>query len=186
MVNMVQKWNMKMEIVLALLKGSAHVRRLSKLTSIPHATLSRALNEMVKENMLDFKQDGRNKVFVLKKGIEALAVARSAEDYKLMKFLLEYPGMAVLSEEILKRCRSRLILLFGSYAKFTAKKGSDIDVFIETGKKSIKSEVEKIDSRINAKIGRFDPKNILVKEIIKDHVILRGVDEFYEKNKVFA
>jgi len=45
--------------------------------------------------------------------------------------------------------------------------------------------VESIHSRIKVKFGDFDLSSNLIKEIIKNHVILKGVEEFYEKTKFF-
>ena len=75
----------------------------------------------------------------------------------------------------------KLIVLFGSYAKNLAKKDSDIDIYIETKNRNIKKVVEEIHPKINVKIGPFDLKSPLIREIIKDHVIIRGLEEFHGK-----
>jgi len=74
-----------------------------------------------------------------------------------------------------------LIILFGSYAKGLEKKDSDIDIYIETKSRNVKKVVEDIHSKINVKIGSFDTKSPLIKEIIKDHVIIKGIEVFYDK-----
>ena len=78
-----------------------------------------------------------------------------------------------------------MIILFGSYAKGIAKKESEIDIYIETTNNSIKERIKSINSRINVKIGKFDANSLLIKEIIKNHVILRRVEQFYEKSRFF-
>ena len=83
--------------------------------------------------------------------------------------------------DILKTTGEELIVLFGSYAKGLEKKDSDIDIYIETKSRNVKQVVEEIHSKINVKIGTFDIKSPLIKEIIKDHVILRGIEVFYDK-----
>ena len=42
-----------------------------------------------------------------------------------------------------------------------------------------------LDSKLSIKIGKYDKNNNLIKEIEKNHVIIKGVDEYYEKNKFF-
>ena len=72
-------------------------------------------------------------------------------------------------------------MLFCSYAKGLAKKDSDIDIYIETKNRNVKKSIEDIHSKISVKIGIFDIKSLLIKEIIKDHIIIKGIEVFYEK-----
>ena len=66
-----------------------------------------------------------------------------------------------------------------------AKKDSDIDVYIEAKDQKLKREIELINSKINIQIGKYDKDNLLIKEIERNHVILKGAEEFYECNKFF-
>ena len=91
----------------------------------------------------------------------------------------------VILEEITKKIDEKLIILFGSYAKGLAKKDSDIDIYIDTLNSKIKKNAEKINKKFSVKIGKYDNKSLLIKEIEKSHVIVKGVEEFYEKNKFF-
>jgi len=58
-------------------------------------------------------------------------------------------------------------------------------VYVETRSRKVKDETELIHSKIKVKIGDFITDSLLIKEIIKNHVILKGVEEFYEKTKFF-
>ena len=109
----------------------------------------------------------------------------SAEIYKLSKLIEKYPELGVILEDIKNSLPELMIILFGSYAKGIAKQESDIDIYIETANKSIKEKIKGINSKINVKIGKFDTNSLLIKEIIKNHVILRGVEQFYEKSRFF-
>jgi predicted nucleotidyltransferase len=135
----------------------------------------------VKENVLDYKMEGRNKVFFIRKTLQAKNYVFNAERYKQIKLLKKYPELNVIVEDILKKSVENLIIIFGSYAKFSARKDSDIDIFVETNKKNVKEKIGSLHSKINVKIGKFDLNSPLIKEIIKSHVILKGVEEFYEK-----
>ena len=75
----------------------------------------------------------------------------------------------------------KLIVLFGSYAKGLANKNSDIDIYIETKNRNVKKLVENVNSKINVKIGSFNIDSPLIKEIIKNHVIIKGIEVFYDK-----
>ncbi len=183
---MVQKRNgFELDIVELLLRKENHVRGIAKQLNESHSTISRKLNNLKKENVIDSRNEGKNKIFFLKKNITTRSYILQAELHKLTKLLHTHPELSVTFEEILKKTNEKLIVLFGSYAKGLAKNDSDIDVYIETKSRSIKKSIEGINSRINVKIGIFDTKSPLIKEIIKDHVIIRGIEEFYEKKQFF-
>lgn len=186
MVHMVQnRNNTDPEIILLLLKDKNHLRGIAKQLEMSHSTVLRKLNKLVKENVMDYKMEGRNKVFFIKKNLQAKNYVFNAERYKLIKLLKKYPELSIIIEEILKNTEEKPIILFGSFAKFIAKKNSDIDVYVETNSKKAKENIETIHSKIKVKIGDFDLDSQLIKEIIKSHIILRGVEEFYEKIRFF-
>jgi len=179
------KDNLELEIILLLLKGKKHLRGIAKKLSRSHSTVLRKLNKLAEENVLDYKKEGKNKVFFIKRNLQARNYVFNAERYKLIKLLNEYPKLNIIVDDILKKTREKLLVLFGSYAKFRAKKSSDIDIYIKTKKKESKEKIEAIHSKISVKIGPMDIDSQLIKEIIKDHIILRGEEEFYEKTKFF-
>lgn len=175
--------SLDLEIMLVLLKNESHLRGVAKQLNASHSTVSRALNKLYKDNVIDFKKEGKNKIFFIRKNLQAKNYVFNAERYKLIKIIKQYPELGIIIDNILKNCEERLILLFGSYAKGIAKKDSDIDIYIETENRKIKDKVESLHSKIKAKIGTFDLDSMLIKEIMKNHIILKGVEEFYEKTK---
>jgi len=185
MKHMSQKRNIEFELILQLLREQSHVRALSKSLGQSPATISRKLAFLVEENILDFKTQGKNKTFSLKKNIQSRNFIYKAEHYKLIKVTKEYPQLSIILNDIIKKTNNKLIILFGSYAKSSAKKTSDIDIYTETTDKNIKEEIESINLKIKVKIGEFDLNSNLIKEIIKNHIILKGVEEFYDKTKLF-
>lgn len=179
---MVQKRNnLELEIVNVLLKSETHVRGIAQKLGESHSTILRRLNNLKKENVIDYKTEGKNKIFFLKNNLISKNYILKAELHKLTKLLGKYPELGIIFEEILKKTDEKLIILFGSYAKGLAKADSDIDIYIETKNRNVKKVVEDIHSRINVKIGMFDPKSPLIKEIIKDHIIIRGMEVFCGK-----
>ncbi len=183
---MVQKRdNIDLEIILLLLRGESHLRAIARQLGESHSTVLRKINKLVKENVLNYKTVGRNRVFSIKKNLQAKNYTYNAERYKLMKLLSRYPELNVIIEEILKKSRDRLVVLFGSYAKFGADRQSDIDIYVESNSARAKKEMEMVNSKINAKTGTFNQNSPLIREIIRNHVILRGVEEFYEKTGYF-
>lgn len=177
--------NYNIKIVEALLKSENHVRGLAKALNTNQTTIARKVQELYEDNIVDFKQEGKNKVFSLKKTLEAKQYACFVEIYKLLETLKRYPRLRRIVDQIKKNKKITLAILFGSYAKYTAKKDSDIDIYINTKNTRLKEEVELIDSKISLKIGKYDRDSLLIKEIEKNHVILKGAELYYEKNKIF-
>jgi len=183
---MVQKRNdIIYEILLELIRRENHLRGIAKSLNQSHTTILRKLNFLVEENVLDYRMQGKNKIFFVKNSLQAKNYVFNAENYKMIKLIKKYPKLSVIIENILKETDKELVILFGSYAKFSAQKDSDIDIYVETTDKKVKEDLEDIHSKIKVKIGEFDKKSMLIKEIIKNHIILKGVERFYEKIEFF-
>jgi predicted nucleotidyltransferase len=176
----------KIETVLELLKGENHVRGIAKSLATNHMNISRKIKELYNENVVDYKEIGKNKTYFIKKTLEAKAYITMAENYKLLKILKHYSYLRGIIEKTQANNQIKLAILFGSYAKKLAKQDSDIDIYIETEDKKLKHELEQTDSRLNIKIGKFDKNNLLIKEIIKNHVILKGIEDYYDKIEFFS
>jgi len=184
MLHMEQK-SYKLLIINELLINESHARNIAKNLKTNHMNIVRKLKELLEENVVDFKQEGKNKTYFIKKTIEARAYVIKSENYKLIQILKTYPELRLIISNIQRDKHVKLAVLFGSYSKKSAKKESDIDVYINTNNKKIKRQIESINNKLNVKIGEFDLSSLLAKEIIKNHVIIKGVEEFYEKIKFF-
>ena len=182
---MVQNKNMELEIILNLIKNKSHLREIARSIEESHSTVLRKINELVKENVVDYKKEGKNKVFFIKNNIKAKNYVYSAEIYKLNKLLKKHPKLSIIFEEIKRNFKRDIIILFGSYAKGNEKSNSDIDIYLETTDNEIKNKIKELNSKLSVKIGDFDLNSLLIKEIIKNHIIIRGVEEYYERNNFF-
>ena len=172
---------MDLDIIEQLLKREHHIRDIAHQLHESHSTILRKLNKLKKEHVVDARKEGKNKVFFIKENIISRTYIFQTELYKSIKLFRTYPELSVIFDEILQTTDAPLIILFGSYAKGLAKKHSDIDIYIETKNKNIKKIIESIHSNINVKIGPFDTRSLLIQEIIKHHIIIRGVERFYAK-----
>ena len=171
------------EIILNLLKGDNHLRQIAKELKMNHMTVKRALDVMLKQNILDAREEGKNNVFSIKTSLEAHNAVLAAEIYRLNKFIKKHPE---LKREILELKKIPfMVLIFGSYAKGIEAKDSDIDIFIETKDARIKNAVSKLNEKFSVKTGKYDKNDLLIKEIEKNHIIVKGFEEFYEKNRFF-
>lgn len=177
--------NYDFKIVKALLRSSNHIRGLANDLGTNQTTIARIVKKLYEDNVVDFKFEGKNKVVFLKKTLETKQFVFCVESMNFCDLLKKYPALRRIFELIQKKQNIKLAILFGSYAKLLAKKDSDIDIYIDTIDKQIKEEVELIDSRINVKIGRYDCDSLLIKEIFKNHVLIKGIEIYYEKNKFF-
>src|SRR3990167_3058987 len=176
---MVQKRdNLELDIIELLLRADNHVRGIAKKLNESHSTILRKLNNLQKENVIDSRKEGKNKIFYLKQNLISRAYSLQAELHKLTKLVRNNPELSIIFEEILQKTDEKLIVLFGSYAKGLAKKESDIDIYIETKNRAVKESIEDIYSKISVKIGTFDRNSPLIKEIKKDHVIIKGIERF--------
>jgi len=186
MIHMVQnKNNLELEIILVLLKGKTHLREIARTLDESHSTILRKINELAKENILDYRKEGKNNVFFIKNNLKAKNYVYSAEIHKLNKVLKKHPELSIILEDIKKNFLKGMIILFGSYAKGNSKSDSDIDIYLETNNKKIKNKIKEINSKLSIKTGDFDDKSLLIKEIIKNHIILRGLEDFYERVEFF-
>jgi len=177
--------NYSIKIVETLLKSDNHIRKLARLLKTNQTTISRKVYELYKDNILDFKQEGKNKVFFLKKSLEAKQYAYLVEAQKLLETVKKYPQLRRIIELIKENEEVNIAVLFGSYAKGTANKESDIDIYLDTKDTKLKEEVELINSKIVVKIGEYSKDKLLIKEIEKNHILIKGVELYYEKNKFF-
>lgn len=177
--------NYKLKIVESLLHSENHIRGLAKSLHTNQTMIARKVQELAQENIVDFRQEGRNKVVFIKKTLEGKQYVFAVEAARLVDAVQKYPGLRRIIEPIKKNSTITLAMLFGSYAKGSANKNSDIDIYIDTTDRRLKEEIELLDSRINVKIGEYQKASLLIKEIEKNHVIIKGVELFYEKNKFF-
>ena len=49
------KNNLELEIILVLIKNKSHLREIARILNESHSTILRKVNELLKENILDYK-----------------------------------------------------------------------------------------------------------------------------------
>ncbi|EHQ34452.1 nucleotidyltransferase domain-containing protein [Methanoplanus limicola] len=173
------------QIISELLKSPAYPREMAKRLGVSHTTIIRRLKNLLDENVVDYRNVGKNKVYHLKNTIESRINIYQAEYSKLERVVLNYPILRPIINKIQDNEDVELAILFGSYAKGTCNSESDIDIYIETEDRLIKKELERLNSKLSIKIGLWDENNLLIQEIIKDHIIIKGVEKYYERRGFF-
>ncbi|MBS3124276.1 nucleotidyltransferase domain-containing protein [Candidatus Woesearchaeota archaeon] len=175
----------KLEVIDKLLLSATHLRGLAKKLNTNQMMISRKIKELEIDNVVDFRQEGKNKVYFLKKTFEAQEHAYFLEHYKSLRIVKKYPLLKNIFIKIKLNPKVNLAVLFGSYAKELAHKESDIDIYIETTSAQLKQEIGQLSTAISVKIGIFDRNNLLIKEIQKNHVVIKGVENYYDKSQFF-
>jgi predicted nucleotidyltransferase len=122
----------------------------------------------------------------LKKSLEGRNAAITAELYRQSWLIAQYPRFRRIVRTVLDMQDVRLALVFGSYAKGTAHERSDVDLYIMTEDRTVKRGLEDHFSILSVKIGPFDTENPLIQEMIKNHVIIKGMEDYFEKTKFFT
>ncbi len=164
-----------------LLKKESHIREISRKTNINHMSVKRLIEKLLDKNILNFKMQGKNKIFFLKENFETNNLKIIYEIYRRIEIIKKYSILRIIFEKINKNKKVKMAILFGSYAKGIPHSKSDIDIYLETKNLKLKKEIEMINSKISVKIGEFNRKNFLIKEIINNHIIIKGIERYYEK-----
>jgi predicted nucleotidyltransferase len=177
--------NLINEIVALLIKEDLHTRAIAEQLNSNHATVLRKLRDLTDDNIVDFRSEGKNKVFSIKRTIEARNAAMIAEIHKQSSVVARYPVLRGIFKAVLGMPELPLVVLYGSYAKGSVTKESDIDIFVETVNTIRKNQLEQKHSRVSVKTGIFDKRVLLIREIMKDHVIIKGVEVYFDKTGLF-
>jgi len=160
-----------------------HGRRLANKLNMNQKTVSNVLNILEKKNFIKFTQEGKNKNYFLNKSNLLLKEAlKLVEINRKIIFLEKYSKLNELFLKIEKRSKG-LVLVFGSYANFSSTKNSDFDLFI-IGSVNELDDLEKLYhlkiNIVNSSKTKFKRDDLFVKEILKNHIILKGVENFIE------
>jgi len=177
--------NLTNEIVVLLLKEALHTRAIAEQLSSNHATVLRKLRVLTEDNIVDSRMEGKNKVYTLKRTLEGRNAVMIAEIYKQSSVVSRYPVLRGIFQVVQEMSEIPLAILYGSYAKGLATKDSDIDIYLETADSQKKKQLEQRHSRASVKIGTFDTRDLLVREMMKDHVIIKGVEVYFDKTGFF-
>ncbi len=158
-------------------------REIARKLKMNQKTVSNILKKLEKQHVLKFSTEGKNKYYFLNfSNPKIKEVIKLVEINRKMKFLEKYDKLQELFVELEKRCFGILIIL-GSYANFSSSEKSDVDVFVIGKIKEIKDLESLYGLKINivkSSKRKFNRQNIFIKEIIKNHIILKGLEEFID------
>ncbi len=168
-----------------------YVREIALLVGRSHSTILPYLGELEKERVLTAKSIGKIKVYSLNMdSMIAREYLSMAEAQATIEYLKKTLLIRKVNEELFKMNLEGAIILFGSYAKGNYTSNSDIDLFYlgkidDVNVTKIRNLRRIYGKTINIKtlnrrlfenaVRRKDP---LVKEVIKNHVLLQNPEQF--------
>lgn len=192
---MVEKSTNNKHIILNLYRSDYsskyHVREMAKLLKKSHVTLLPHLKLLEKEKVLLSKTEGKNRKYSLNfENIITKKYMLFSEIVESINFLNDYFLLKRITSEINKLNLQGTIVLFGSYAKRTFNKDSDIDLFyighITPNKIKMVKKIGRVYRKtINIKKSTnfesaLKKKDPLIIEIIKNHIILQNTEKFID------
>lgn len=158
-----------------------HGRAISKKTNLNQKTVSNILNKLEKANIVKFKFEGKNKIYFLNEfNAHIKEIIKIIEIHKKLKFLEHNKKFTKLFEK-LEESTDGIAVIFGSFASLSQTSKSDLDILIIGKSQNIENVEKAFNIQINPLITskkKFDKNTLVAKEIIKNHIILKGVDEF--------
>src|SRR3989338_4922729 len=128
--------NNELEVV-SLFRGGYnarfYLREISKLSKLPLKTCQNALSNLEKAKVLKSKREGKNKYFSLNlENIKTKSYLQQAEICQTDRFVEKYPQFKIFLKSLETNAS---IIVFGSFAKFTADQDSDLDLLVVSEKK---------------------------------------------------
>lgn len=127
------------------------IREIANLTKIPKTTVSRILNQLLKEDIIKKKKHG---VFYAYLSNETNFFYRFYKKIYSQEKIYKSGLIDYLEKNIHPRC----IILFGSFAKSEYDNNSDIDIFIQS--KEIKINLEKFEKKLKHQINLYFKEDI--------------------------
>ena len=178
---MYQNRNNELEIV-SLFRGNYkirfYLREISKLSKLPLKTCQNTLLNLEKAKILKSRTEGKNKYFSLNlENIKTKSYLQQTEIYQTDLFLEEYPQFKMFLKSLKTNAP---IIVFGSFAKFTADKNSDLDLLIISDKELnlpfhlLPSKPHQINMPEKTFLKAIEQQENLIKEIEENHIILNN------------
>ena len=169
------------------------IRKISQIRKINYKSAYNALMALGKEKIASLQKTGNTTICTFNNNFNTLVFEA---EYERRKELLKNNNIAVMHDSF-KGLHSKLhiLLVFGSYAKKTQTKHSDIDLMFivpDSAEERMEKEIQSIADTLPLKIhinifketdfrAMKNSKEITVgSEAIKNNIILHGIESYYE------
>lgn len=162
-----------------------YVREVEKLLKISPRTAQLILEDLEDKGTIESKIRGKIKTFKLNPSEFTKRYLVFVEQYKAIAFLEKRLLIKEIIEKITPHVKG-IGTIFGSYVKGLEKEGSDLDIFIagDYNQEEVKRVSKNLGIEISVKcypIKTFEKnlaKDILLKEVLKNHVVFLNAEQF--------
>jgi uncharacterized protein len=162
-----------------------YIRMINTVLPMSHGTAQTILERLEKKLVLSSTLKGKTRIFRIKPGEIAVQYLILAEQYKKIAFMEEKP----YPSEVLNRIgplTDGILLVFGSYAKGTETKESDLDLLVagHYDEKKISRIGKMYDTEISIHaftedvFQKNDPRDTLLIEAKKHHIVWKNPERF--------
>ena len=164
-----------------------YVREVKKLLKISPRTSQLILEDLENRGILESKIKGKIKTYKINPSEFSKRYLVFVEQYKAIAFLEKRIMIKEIIEKITPHIKG-IGIIFGSYVKGLEKKDSDLDIFIagSFNQNEIKKVSRNFGIEISVKcypIETFEKKlnkDILLREILKNHIVFVNSEQFIE------
>ncbi len=177
------------------INGSFAIREIARMTNMDYKLVHTTVKRLVQRKSLEKKRHANLDLCSL--SFSDMASIFYVENLRKEEFLQKNRELRIFFQDVLESIKEQYytLLIFGSFAKKTEKKNSDVDLLIISPERGRGQEIERI---INAKtlllkrqvqvivldenefINNLSSKKLnVVKEAFQHHLILFGAEAFY-------
>ena len=163
------------------------IRKISKKLKIDYKNTYEVVKRLAEGNTVKIEKIGKSNIISLNKKLTPLIFEAEAERRNL---LLKNKNLKILCNKLSSLQFPLIALIFGSYAKRTNTKNSDIDLMIiseSNREKQIEQTISVLPLDIH--VSFFTPEEFtsmlksreftVVSEVIKNNIILIGIEDYY-------
>ncbi|HLC81861.1 nucleotidyltransferase domain-containing protein [Candidatus Woesearchaeota archaeon] len=169
-------------------KREYYIREVEKLLKISPRTAQLILEDLENKGIVESKTKGKIKAYKINPSEFTKKYLVFAEQYKSIAFLQNRLLIKEIIDKITPQVKG-MGIIFGSYVKGLEQEGSDLDVFVagNYNKDEIKAVSRNLGVEISIKcypLKTFEKnlaKDILLKEILKNHVVFINAEQFIQK-----
>ncbi|HLD79266.1 MAG TPA: nucleotidyltransferase domain-containing protein [Candidatus Nanoarchaeia archaeon] len=162
-----------------------YIREVERLLKISPRTAQLILEDLEDKGIIESKTKGKIKTYKINPSEFTKRYLVLVEQYKVIAFLEK----RLLIKEIIEKITTHIkgiAIIFGSYVKGLEKEGSDLDIFVAGNYNQ--DEITKVSKNLGIEISvkcyplkTFEKnltKDILLKEVLKNHVVFVNVEQF--------
>ncbi len=173
------------------------IRELAKEILVVYYLVQQNIVELKEKKIVTVQKAGRTSLVMINQQVDSCYLLE-AERFKREMFYHRFPHLHVMLKKIIAKAHTSffILLIFGSYAKYTSRKDSDLDLLIVVPSTSQVDEMERVLSTISgisptvihetivtekSFISMLQKKDLTVANEAKEkHILVYGEDLYYK------